>query len=178
MTLFGPWQPIDVPNPPFSLTTTSLFNISRIWSLLDGAWRLLYCLTASSGNFSIRFQSTDGPSSCRNLPNKDEKLFISSLNVSFLSSGAVWIKLSSSRCSWRRASRLVVSWNSLASLGTRECVRFCWRRKKIVYTDSLRSKSRTSAWFYIVISKILKLLNSRRLRLANDAKYRHIQHHR
>lgn len=132
ITLFGPWHPIEVPKPPFSFTTTSLFNIARISSLFVGSCRLLYSLTAPSGSFSIRFQSTDGPSSAKNRPKRDAKLFISSLNPSFFSSGAVWIKLSNSHSSWRNASRFVTSWNSLASLGTRECVRFWGRKKKLI----------------------------------------------
>lgn len=148
MTLLGPWQPIDVPSPPFNLTTTSLFNIALIWSLFDGMERLSYCLTASSGSFCILFHSTDGPSSAKNRPNNEAKLFISSLNESFFSSGAVVIKLSNSRSSWNSASRLVTSWNSLASLGTRECVRFCRVKKMtIVRMLTLAGSLKSAAHF-------------------------------
>lgn len=40
ITDLGPLQPIEVPRPPFSLTTTSLWSICRI-SSLEGCWRAL-----------------------------------------------------------------------------------------------------------------------------------------
>jgi len=40
MTDFGPWQPMEVPRPPLSFTTTSLSNIMWIWSV-DGCCSVL-----------------------------------------------------------------------------------------------------------------------------------------
>lgn len=105
----------------------TLMGCSALRKLLTSAWlggaNSVYSLTASFGSFWILLQSMDGPSSCKNLPNKSENLFMSLRSSVVLSAGAVCRSLSNSLSNNWRASRLVTSWNSFESDGTRWCPR-------------------------------------------------------
>lgn len=59
MRLFGPLQPIEVPRPPFSFTTTSLFRIDVRSFMELGSVRSLYDLTCENINqdISLAFKS-------------------------------------------------------------------------------------------------------------------------
>ena len=87
-------------------------------------WILLW-LTAFSGSFSMRSQSTDGPSSCKKRSNSCANPSRSFLTVGCLASGTVPSSLFSSCCSWICASRFVSSLNSREPDGALWCPRTC-----------------------------------------------------
>jgi len=87
-------------------------------------WILLW-LTAFSGSFSMRSQSTDGPSSCKKRWNSCANPSRSFFTDDRLASGTVPSNLSSSCCSWICASRFVSSLNSREPDGALWCPRTC-----------------------------------------------------
>jgi hypothetical protein len=87
-------------------------------------WILLW-LTAFSGSFSMRSQSTDGPSSCKKRWNSCANPSRSFFTDGCLASGTVPSNLSSSCCSWICASRFVSSLNSREPDGALWCPRTC-----------------------------------------------------
>lgn len=87
-------------------------------------WILLW-LTAFAGSFSMRSQSTDGPSSCKKRWNSCANPSRSFFTHVRLASGTVPSNLSSSCCSWICASRFVSSLNSREPDGALWCPRTC-----------------------------------------------------
>ena len=148
ITDLGPWQPIEVPRPPLSLTTTNLLSKARA-SSWEGWGRSAYVLTLPSGSCLIFSHTMDGPSSWRKRLKRRENPANCARKPSRTSGSAVKRSSSNSCSNWSCASRLVRDLNSRDPEGTRWWPRAWKNTTKFVSFRFRYAKTRSVLWRYM-----------------------------